>query len=181
MILTGLNRGLADSPVRLAQNNASLTELKISASEPALRLQPQHELAPRAGFIETALAAVHDDRAHVLAVGQVVHPHKLAKRPVTTVLLELHTQVEQGVACRHFCVQVIHQHTQIRLIAARRPGGFSTRRAGGIQTGQQALGGGGVCSLRSDPLGKSFAQMLLDMPLRVPASVLTASATGDTP
>lgn len=44
----------------------------------------------------------------------------------------------------------------------------------------QALGGGGVCSLRSDPLGKSFAQMLLDMPLRVPASVLTASL-GDTP
>jgi hypothetical protein len=45
----------------------------------------------------------------------------------------------------------------------------------------QALGGGGVCSLRSDPLGKSFAQMLLDMPLRVPASVLTTPATGDTP
>ncbi len=44
----------------------------------------------------------------------------------------------------------------------------------------QALDGGGVCSLRSDPLGKSFAQMLLDMPLRVPASVLTASL-GDTP
>ena len=44
----------------------------------------------------------------------------------------------------------------------------------------QALGGGGVCSLRSDPLGKSFAQMLLDMPLRVPASVLTAPL-GDTP
>lgn len=35
-----------------------------------------------------------------------------------------------------------------------------------------ALAGGGVCSLRSDPLGKSFAQMLLDMPLLVPASVL---------
>jgi hypothetical protein len=45
----------------------------------------------------------------------------------------------------------------------------------------QALGGGGVCSLRSDPLGKSFAQMLLDMPLRVPASVLANPATGDTP
>ena len=44
----------------------------------------------------------------------------------------------------------------------------------------QALGGGGVCSLRSDPLGKSFAQMLLDMPLRVPASVL-ADALCDTP
>ncbi|MEJ8827269.1 acyclic terpene utilization AtuA family protein [Variovorax humicola] len=32
----------------------------------------------------------------------------------------------------------------------------------------QALGGGGVASLRSDPLGKSFAQMLLDHPLRIP-------------
>jgi len=30
-------------------------------------------------------------------------------------------------------------------------------------------------------LGKSFAQMLLDMPLRVPASVLTAPVNGDTP
>ncbi len=33
-----------------------------------------------------------------------------------------------------------------------------------------ALGGGGVCSLRSDPLGKSFAQMLLDFPIEIPAS-----------
>ncbi|WP_322030924.1 acyclic terpene utilization AtuA family protein [Paraburkholderia sp. J76] len=32
----------------------------------------------------------------------------------------------------------------------------------------EALGGGGVCSLRSDPLGKSYAQMLLDFPVRIP-------------
>lgn len=32
----------------------------------------------------------------------------------------------------------------------------------------QALGGGGVASLRSDPLGKSFAQMLLDHLIEVP-------------
>jgi hypothetical protein len=31
-----------------------------------------------------------------------------------------------------------------------------------------ALAGGGVASLRSDPLGKSYAQMLLDYPLSVP-------------
>ncbi|MFN8057907.1 MAG: acyclic terpene utilization AtuA family protein [Vicinamibacterales bacterium] len=35
-----------------------------------------------------------------------------------------------------------------------------------------ALGGGGMASLRSDPLGKSFAQILLDMPVIVPASLL---------
>ncbi|GAB2472360.1 DUF1446 domain-containing protein [Comamonas humi] len=32
----------------------------------------------------------------------------------------------------------------------------------------QALDGGGIASLRSDPLGKSFAQMLLDYPVRIP-------------
>jgi len=33
-----------------------------------------------------------------------------------------------------------------------------------------ALGGGGIASLRYDPQGKAFAQMLLDMPVRVPAA-----------
>lgn len=35
-----------------------------------------------------------------------------------------------------------------------------------------ALGGGGVASLRIDPQGKAFAQQLLDMPVKVPASLL---------
>jgi Acyclic terpene utilisation family protein AtuA len=37
---------------------------------------------------------------------------------------------------------------------------------------QQALAGGGMASPRSDPLGKAFAQMLLDLPMRVPAAWL---------
>jgi hypothetical protein len=36
----------------------------------------------------------------------------------------------------------------------------------------RALGGGGVASLRYDPQGKAFAQMLLDIEVDVPASVL---------
>lgn len=35
-----------------------------------------------------------------------------------------------------------------------------------------ALGGGGAASLRTDPQGKAFAQMLLEFPVPVPASVL---------
>lgn len=35
-----------------------------------------------------------------------------------------------------------------------------------------ALDGGGMASPRSDPLGKAFAQMLLDLPIRVPAKLL---------
>ena len=34
------------------------------------------------------------------------------------------------------------------------------------------IGGGGTASLRSDPLGKSYAQMLLDMPLRIPRRLI---------
>ena len=37
-----------------------------------------------------------------------------------------------------------------------------------------ALGGGGIASLRYDPQGKSYAQMLLDLPVRVPAAWLAA-------
>jgi len=34
----------------------------------------------------------------------------------------------------------------------------------------QALGGGGMASLRNDPLGKGMAQMLLDLPVEIPAT-----------
>jgi hypothetical protein len=36
---------------------------------------------------------------------------------------------------------------------------------------RQALGGGGMASLKADPLAKAFAQMLLDMPVRVPVEM----------
>ncbi|MCR6732695.1 MAG: DUF1446 domain-containing protein [Afipia sp.] len=38
----------------------------------------------------------------------------------------------------------------------------------------ESLGGGGVASLRYDPQGKAFAQMLLDMTIKVPATLLDA-------
>jgi ABC-type sulfate transport system permease component len=37
---------------------------------------------------------------------------------------------------------------------------------------ENALGGGGVASLRYDPQGKALAQMLLDIPINVPAALL---------
>jgi len=36
-----------------------------------------------------------------------------------------------------------------------------------------ALGGGGIASLRIDPQGKAFAQQLLEMPVKIPADLLT--------
>jgi hypothetical protein len=39
---------------------------------------------------------------------------------------------------------------------------------------RRALGGGGIASLRYDPQGKSYAQILMDMPVQVPAAWLVA-------
>ncbi len=41
---------------------------------------------------------------------------------------------------------------------------------------RQALGGGGMASLKADPLAKAFAQMLLDMPVEVPADIAMAAS-----
>ncbi len=42
---------------------------------------------------------------------------------------------------------------------------------------RQALGGGGMASLKADPLAKAFAQMLLDMPVPIPAGLLPKEAS----
>jgi hypothetical protein len=39
---------------------------------------------------------------------------------------------------------------------------------------EQALDGGGMASLRNDPLGKGMAQILLALPVQVPAALLAA-------
>jgi hypothetical protein len=39
---------------------------------------------------------------------------------------------------------------------------------------EEALGGGGMASLRNDPLGKGMAQILLTMPVKVPNALLPA-------
>ena len=46
---------------------------------------------------------------------------------------------------------------------------------------RDALGGGGIASLRFDPQGKAYAQQLLDLPIRVPATWLTHPALAKTP
>jgi hypothetical protein len=39
----------------------------------------------------------------------------------------------------------------------------------------QALGGGGMASMRNDALGKGMAQILLAMPVRVPIALLSGT------
>ncbi len=41
---------------------------------------------------------------------------------------------------------------------------------------EQALAGGGMASLRNDPLGKGMAQILLSMPIKVSQALLGATS-----
>ena len=44
-----------------------------------------------------------------------------------------------------------------------------------------ALGGGGVASLRIDPQGKAFAQMLMDYPVPLPPSLAARAGPTEMP
>jgi hypothetical protein len=82
-----------------------------------------------------------------------------ARRPEYEPILD--AEVTEEAVARYFAHRIQGKVTRWRL-----PGihGFNFLL-------RQALGGGGMASLKADPLAKAFAQMLLDMPVRVPASL----------
>jgi hypothetical protein len=88
-----------------------------------------------------------------------------ARRPEYEPILD--AEVTEEAVAKYFAHRIEGKVTRWRLPGI---GGFNFLL-------RQALGGGGMASLKADPLAKAFAQMLLDMPVRVPASL----AARDTP
>ncbi len=84
-----------------------------------------------------------------------------ARRPEYRPVLD--AEVTEEVVARYFAHRIEGPVTRWRL-----PGingfNFLLRRA---------LGGGGMASLKADPLAKAYAQMLLDMPVRIPVGLLS--------
>ena len=88
-----------------------------------------------------------------------------ARRPEYEPILD--AEVTEEAVARYFAHRIQGKVTRWRLPGI---GGFNFLL-------RQALGGGGMASLKADPLAKAFAQMLLDMPVRVPPSLADARNT----
>jgi hypothetical protein len=88
-----------------------------------------------------------------------------ARRPEYEPILD--AEVTEEAVAKYFAHRIQGKVTRWRLPGI---GGFNFLL-------RQALGGGGMASLKADPLAKAFAQMLLDMPVRVPASLAGARDT----
>jgi hypothetical protein len=88
-----------------------------------------------------------------------------ARRPEYEPILD--AEVTEEAVAKYFAHRIQGKVTRWRLPGI---GGFNFLL-------RQALGGGGMASLKADPLAKAFAQMLLDMPVRVPASLADARNT----
>jgi len=88
-----------------------------------------------------------------------------ARKPEYVPILD--SQVTEEAVARYFAHRIQGKVTRGRRLGI---GGFNFLL-------RQALGGGGMASLRADPLAKAFAQMLLDMPVRVPAEMARKLAT----
>jgi hypothetical protein len=82
-----------------------------------------------------------------------------ARRPEYVPILE--SEVTEEAVATYFAHRIDGQVTRWRLPGI---GGFNFLL-------RRALGGGGMASLKADPLAKAFAQMLLDLPVRVPAEL----------
>jgi hypothetical protein len=82
-----------------------------------------------------------------------------ARRPEYEPILD--SEVTEEAVAKYFAHRIHGKVTRWRLPGIK---GFNFLL-------RQALGGGGMASLKADPLAKAFAQMLLDMPVRVPASL----------
>ena len=83
-----------------------------------------------------------------------------ARRPEYRAILE--SEVTEAAVAEYFSHRVHGPVTRWRLPGI---GGFNFLL-------RRALGGGGMASLQADPLAKAYAQMLLDMPVRVPAGLV---------
>jgi hypothetical protein len=87
-----------------------------------------------------------------------------ARKPEYVPILD--SEVTEEAVAKYFAHRIHGKVTRWRLPGI---GGFNFLL-------RQALGGGGMASLKADPLAKAFAQMLLDMPVRVPADVARSLA-----
>jgi hypothetical protein len=154
-VVVSLSSDTTAIPVEIARAGSSL-------AEPPQAPEPEPARASPEPTIEVPLLALAHGRSG--DKGDTANIGILARKPEFVPVIR-HALTEAAVAdhFRHFV------RGQVRRFEWPGLNGFNFVMS-------QALGGGGVASLRHDPQGKAFAQILLDMPVRVPASWAASGA-----
>ncbi len=141
--------------------DGSRTEVPVpagAAATPAMPLQSTTSPAAAAGETEVALVAIAHGRSG--DKGDISNIGIIARSDVAWHFLRGWLTPERVGEYMAFAVK----------------GGVVRHELPGIQAlnfvCEEALGGGGMASMRNDPLGKGMAQILLSMPVRVPRALL---------
>lgn len=145
--------------VDVGGHRITLQEGARSGGFTASALPPEAPAAPRLGgqTAEVPLVALAYGRSG--DKGDNANIGIFARKPEYELILD--AEVTEEAVARYFAHRIRGPVTRWRLPGIK---GFNFLL-------RQALGGGGMASLKADPLAKAFAQMLLDMPVRVPAQL----------
>nr|WP_319016878.1 acyclic terpene utilization AtuA family protein [Diaphorobacter aerolatus] len=139
------------------------------AAQPAIRVAPlQHRARPAPPHQEDSVATGPLQR---ITVGDIAHGRSGDKGDDANI--GLMARESRWLALLREQVTAERVHAYFAHLIAGSVTRYDLPGLGAVNfVLKQALGGGGSCSLRSDPLGKCYAQMLLDMEIDCPQSLL---------
>lgn len=143
--------------------------LPVTTEPPAMA-----RVAPSADSVDATDAAPAEDDVVTVPLIRIAHGRSGDKGDISNIGIVARRRAFLPVIAREVTAEVVK-----RYLAFAVEGRVRRYALPGIDAFnfvcEQALGGGGMASLRHDPLGKAMAQVLLSMPVRVPRRLLAGA------
>ena len=157
--------------VRVSLDGKALPFEAAGSSAARLDAQPSRHAAMPTALSESALAAAPQSATETVPLIRIAHARSGDKGDMANIGVIARSPAAYAVLAR-----VLDDETVAAYFAHLCRGKVTRYALPGCHafnfTLEGALGGGGVASLRYDPQGKAFAQMLLDLPVEVPLALL---------
>jgi hypothetical protein len=158
-IAVSFNLDGSASAVEIAQGN--FLENFASASESLVKNLVEKNAANELDDCDATTSLINLAMARSGDKGDHCNVGILARDPAYLPYIQNAVQPEK---IREYLSHIMSEKSDVKLYSLPGLGAFNLML-------EQALGGGGIASLRIDPQGKAMAQQLLDMPVAVPAAM----------